>query len=76
MLGLVLGVRQISHVLPSAVYALLSGMNAATVGIVALAAVQVWLRRHRRLGWSAASDRGEGQAAVEAEACGAEEGAP
>ena len=41
MFGLALGVQQISEVLPSAVFALLSGMNAATVGIVALAAVQV-----------------------------------
>lgn len=43
MFGLALGVQQIGEVLPSAVYALLSGMNAATVGIVALAAVQVGL---------------------------------
>jgi len=41
MFGLSLGVQKISDVLPGAVYALLSGLNAATVGLVALAAVQV-----------------------------------
>ncbi|EHY58032.1 hypothetical protein ABEF92_003413 [Exophiala dermatitidis] len=41
MFGLSLGVQRLSTVLPSAVYALLSGLNASTVGIVALAAVQL-----------------------------------
>lgn len=44
MFALSLGVGQLDDVLPSVVYALLSGLNAATVGIVALAAVQVRLR--------------------------------
>jgi len=41
MYGLSLGVEHMNSVLPSPVYALLSGLNASTVGIVALAAVQV-----------------------------------
>ena len=41
MFGLALGVQHVSEALPDAVYALLSGLNAATVGLVALAAVQV-----------------------------------
>ncbi|KAF9453051.1 hypothetical protein P691DRAFT_659566 [Macrolepiota fuliginosa MF-IS2] len=41
MYGLSLGVHQLSEVLPAPVYALLSGLNAATVGIIALAAVQL-----------------------------------
>src|SRR4051812_15787949 len=41
MFGLSLGVQKISNVLPGMVYALLSGLNSATVGLVALAAVQV-----------------------------------
>lgn len=41
MFGLGLGVSNISDTLPRAVYALLSGLNAATVGTVALAAVQL-----------------------------------
>lgn len=41
MFGLSLGVQKISDVLPGMVYALLSGLNSATVGLVALAAVQV-----------------------------------
>ncbi|TFK28894.1 chromate ion transporter [Coprinopsis marcescibilis] len=41
MYGLSLGVQRISDVLPSPVYALLSGLNAATVGLIALAAVQL-----------------------------------
>ncbi|KAF8665640.1 hypothetical protein AX16_000095 [Volvariella volvacea WC 439] len=41
MYGLALGVRRIGQVLPGPVYALLSGLNAATVGIIALAAVQL-----------------------------------
>jgi hypothetical protein len=54
MFGLSLGVQKISNVLPGIVYALLSGLNAATVGLVALAAVQVseqfaQLNRHTTL---------------------------
>jgi len=41
MYGLSLGVQQIDEVLPTPVYALLSGLNASTVGIIALAAVQL-----------------------------------
>ena len=41
MFALSLGIQNIGNVLPRAVYALLSGLNAATVGLVALAAVQV-----------------------------------
>jgi chromate transport protein ChrA len=41
MYGLSLGVQRISEILPSPVYALLSGLNASTVGIIALAAVQL-----------------------------------
>ena len=41
MYGLSLGVARMSETLPSPVYALLSGLNAATVGIIALAAVQL-----------------------------------
>jgi len=41
MFGLALGVQRIDDVLPDPVYALLSGLNAATVGIIALAAVQL-----------------------------------
>ncbi|ROT42331.1 hypothetical protein SODALDRAFT_12670 [Sodiomyces alkalinus F11] len=41
MYALGLGVSNIGESLPRAVYALLSGLNAATVGIVALAAVQL-----------------------------------
>jgi chromate transport protein ChrA len=43
MFGLALGVQQINEVLPAPAYAFLSGLNASTVGIVALAAVQVGL---------------------------------
>jgi chromate transport protein ChrA len=39
--GLALGVRDIDDQLPGPVYALLSGLNSATVGIIALAAVQL-----------------------------------
>ena len=39
--ALAVGVFRISDSLPSIVYALLSGLNAATVGIIALAAVQL-----------------------------------
>lgn len=41
MYALALGVQHINEVLPSPVYGLLSGMNASTVGIIALAAVQL-----------------------------------
>ncbi|KAF8536988.1 chromate transporter-domain-containing protein [Trichophaea hybrida] len=41
MLGLALGVQKVGERLPDPVYALLSGLNAATVGIIALAAVQL-----------------------------------
>ncbi|KAK6497158.1 hypothetical protein TWF506_004633 [Arthrobotrys conoides] len=41
MYGLSLGVSKIGDTMPSPVYALLSGLNAATVGIIALAAVQL-----------------------------------
>ncbi|KAL8804212.1 MAG: hypothetical protein Q9223_005852 [Gallowayella weberi] len=39
--GLSLGVANIDNELPASVYALLTGLNAATVGIIALAAVQL-----------------------------------
>ncbi|RDL31203.1 uncharacterized protein BP5553_09992 [Venustampulla echinocandica] len=41
MYGLSVGVSHIGETLPRPVYALLSGLNAATVGIIALAAVQL-----------------------------------
>ncbi|CAO2657584.1 Nn.00g037100.m01.CDS01 [Neocucurbitaria sp. VM-36] len=41
MYGLSLGVQKMPDRLPPLVYALLSGMNASTVGIIALAAVQL-----------------------------------
>ena len=41
MYGLSIGVSNIDEGLPRPVYALLSGLNAATVGIIALAAVQL-----------------------------------
>lgn len=41
MYGLSLGVQNMPDKLPPLVYALLSGMNASTVGIIALAAVQL-----------------------------------
>ena len=41
MLGIALGIRNIQSQLPDLVYALLSGLNAATVGLIALAAVQL-----------------------------------
>ena len=41
MFGLALGIRNIQSQLPIVVYALLSGLNAATVGLIALAAVQL-----------------------------------
>ncbi|TFK76101.1 hypothetical protein BDN72DRAFT_867800 [Pluteus cervinus] len=41
MFSLAIGVRRIGEVLPAPAYALLSGLNAATVGIIAVAAVQL-----------------------------------
>ncbi len=41
MYGLSIGVSSIDETLPRPVYALLSGLNAATVGIIALAAVEL-----------------------------------
>ncbi|KAK4178646.1 chromate transporter-domain-containing protein [Triangularia setosa] len=41
MFGLAIGISNVGETLPRAVYALLSGLNAATVGIIALAAVQL-----------------------------------
>jgi hypothetical protein len=41
MLGLAIGISNVGETLPRPVYALLSGLNAATVGIIALAAVQL-----------------------------------
>jgi hypothetical protein len=41
MYALSLGVQRINEILPLPVYALLSGLNASTVGIIALAAVQL-----------------------------------
>ncbi|EER29446.1 Chromate transporter family protein [Coccidioides posadasii C735 delta SOWgp] len=41
MFGLSLGVQRLDELLPDIVYALLSGLNASTVGIIALAAVQL-----------------------------------
>ncbi|KAL2023264.1 hypothetical protein VTK56DRAFT_3387 [Thermocarpiscus australiensis] len=41
MFGLAIGVSNIGDTLPRPVYALLSGLNAATVGIIALAGVQL-----------------------------------
>ncbi|OJJ51930.1 hypothetical protein ASPSYDRAFT_96054 [Aspergillus sydowii CBS 593.65] len=41
MYALSVGVQQIDETLPAPVYALLSGLNASTVGIIALAAVQL-----------------------------------
>ncbi|KAK3300521.1 chromate transporter-domain-containing protein [Chaetomium fimeti] len=41
MFGLAIGISNVGETLPRPVYALLSGLNAATVGIIALAAVQL-----------------------------------
>lgn len=41
MYGLSVGIQNLSNTLPDPVYALLSGLNAATVGIVAVSAVQL-----------------------------------
>jgi chromate transport protein ChrA len=45
MYALSLGVQKMPEQLPPIVYALLSGLNASTVGIIALAAVQVSRRK-------------------------------
>ena len=44
MFGLAQGVSRVESVLPGPVYALLSGLNAATVGLIALAGVQLSTR--------------------------------
>ena len=44
MYGLALGVGKVGETLPEPVYPLLSGLNASTVGVVALAAVQLGQR--------------------------------
>lgn len=41
MFGVALGIRNIQSQLPDLVYALLSGLNAATVGLIAVAGVQL-----------------------------------
>ncbi len=41
MYGLAMGIAHVGNKLPDPVYALLSGLNSATVGIIALAAVQL-----------------------------------
>lgn len=41
MFGLAMGISRISTTLPGPVYALLSGLNAATVGVIALAGAQL-----------------------------------
>jgi chromate transport protein ChrA len=41
MFGVALGIRNVQAQLPNLVYALLSGLNAATVGLIAVAAVQL-----------------------------------
>lgn len=41
MYGLSIGVAKINETLPRPVYALLSGLNAATVGVIALAAIEL-----------------------------------
>ena len=41
MYGLSVGIARVGNTLPNPVYALLSGLNAATVGIIALAAVRL-----------------------------------
>jgi len=43
MFALALGIGKIGEVLPDSVYALLSGLNASTVGIITVAAVQATL---------------------------------
>ena len=46
MYALSLGIGEIDDVLPGLVYALLSGLNASIVGIIALSAVQVSALSH------------------------------
>jgi hypothetical protein len=41
MFGLSMGVSRVGDTLPLPVYGLLSGLNSATVGIIALAAIQL-----------------------------------
>ncbi|KAL9588276.1 MAG: hypothetical protein Q9203_002910 [Teloschistes exilis] len=41
MYGLSIGISKVNEILPRPVYALLSGLNSATVGVIALAAVQL-----------------------------------
>ncbi|KAI4196785.1 MAG: hypothetical protein LQ350_006355 [Teloschistes chrysophthalmus] len=41
MYGLSVGISKVNEILPRPVYALLSGLNSATVGVIALAAVQL-----------------------------------
>ena len=41
MYALAIGISRVSNILPSPVYALLSGLNASTVGVIAFAAVQL-----------------------------------
>lgn len=41
MYGLALGIQRVDETLPAPVYALITGLNAATVGIIALAAIQL-----------------------------------
>jgi chromate transport protein ChrA len=41
MCGVALAIRNVQAVLPGLVYALLSGLNAATVGLIAVASVQL-----------------------------------
>ena len=41
MYALAIGISHVSNILPLPVYALLSGLNAATVGVIAFAAVQL-----------------------------------
>jgi len=41
MVGVALGIRSVQSQLPDLVYALLSGLNASTVGLIAVAAVQL-----------------------------------
>lgn len=41
MYGLAVGIQSVGDTLPAPVYALITGLNAATVGIIALAAVQL-----------------------------------
>jgi chromate transport protein ChrA len=44
MYALAIGISCVSHVLPLPIYALLSGLNASTVGVIAFAAVQLAIK--------------------------------